>query len=104
VPFLTGKTVLIWYVSPSPRGQKPNGEGLHRVPPARPPWGFACSALARGYRDEGEDDHPLGLDVADAPERGDGLDEREGRVEATARWGGWEVDDGRAGQVRVGDG
>ena len=77
MPFPTGKTVLIWYVGPSPRGQKPNGEGLHHVPPGRgPPKEVRRSALARGHRGEGEDDHSLGFDVAGAPERGDRLGDR----------------------------
>src|SRR5688500_1858084 len=104
VPFPNGKTVLIWIASPSPRGPKPDGEGLHRVPPGATPRRIPVSALARDHRSEGEDDHPLGLRFAGAAERADGLEEGDGGVHAPVRWRGWEVDHGRAGQFRIGDG
>src|SRR5688500_2491608 len=54
------------------------------------------SALARGHRGEGEDDHPLRLELSGSAERGHGLDERERGVQARARRRGREVDHGRA--------
>jgi hypothetical protein len=103
-PSLTGRQSSSGLQAPRRGDRNQTARGFIASPRARPPDECLCSALARGHRGEGENDHPLGLRVRGAAEGADGLEEGKGGVQAPARWRGREVDYGRAGQFRIGDG